>query len=107
LENAVRHSPPGATVRIVVGADEDFVTTRVQDAGPGVSEDEREKVFERFYRGRRAAEGRLGGVGLGLAIAREIVLRHGGSIGVEGSTFYFKLPRSASTSPNGTRTRPA
>jgi len=70
----------------------------VRDSGPGVSAEDREKIFEEFYRAPRTAQ--IKGSGLGLTIAREIVQIHGGSIGVEpgpagGSVFYFSLPSSS------------
>ncbi len=82
LENAVRFSPPGGEVRVVVSRWRDGVQIRVSDQGPGVPPEERELVFEPFYRGSSAA-GR--GTGLGLAIARAIVLAHGGRIRMEGA----------------------
>ncbi|MCC5574723.1 DUF4173 domain-containing protein [Microtetraspora sp. AC03309] len=80
LDNAVRHSPPGGTVRLsarVSGAD---VEIAVVDGGPGIPPSERARVFERFSRldAGRAAD--AGGAGLGLAIAKEIVELHGGLI---------------------------
>ena len=68
----------------------------VADLGPGVAEPDRNRVFEKFYRGREARE-RIPGTGMGLAIAREIVRAHNGEIRVEsrsgqGSRFVFSLP---------------
>ncbi len=82
LENAVRFSPSGGEVRVVVSPWRDGVQIRVSDQGPGVPPEERELVFEPFYRGTSAG-GR--GTGLGLAIARAIVLAHGGRIRMEGA----------------------
>ena len=83
LENAVRHSPPGATVALRATRDRSGVTIEVSDEGPGISEEERSKVFERFYRADSARSSKDGGAGLGLAIARWIVDLHGGDIRVE------------------------
>jgi two-component system sensor histidine kinase KdpD len=84
LENAARHSPRGGTVRIHIGRADGAVRVRVADEGPGIKREEREKVFEAFYRGRESPE--TPGSGLGLAIARAIVLAHGGRIWIEETT---------------------
>ncbi|GBC87299.1 Sensor protein KdpD [bacterium HR12] len=81
LENAIRFSPPGGEIQIVLAPWRDGVQIRVTDQGPGVPPEERELVFEPFYRGA----GARGGSGLGLAIARAIVLAHGGRIRMEGA----------------------
>jgi signal transduction histidine kinase len=99
LENAVRYSPrPGhVALRAAPGADHTVVLA-VDDEGPGIADDELERVFERFYRGDgRGADG--GGAGLGLAIARWIVDLHGGTIRAErrephGSHMVVTLPRA-------------
>jgi two-component system, OmpR family, sensor histidine kinase KdpD len=95
LENASRHAPPGSTVRIHVARSTAMIRIRVADEGPGIAPEEREKVFEAFYRGREDPE--RAGSGLGLAIARAIVTAHGGRIWVEettggGSALVFELP---------------
>lgn len=95
LDNALRVSPPGGRVRVEAAAHGDRLRIIVRDTGPGIPEDERELVFERFWRG--SAGGGSAGSGLGLAIARGIVESHGGEIGVDsepgaGSTFHFSLP---------------
>ena len=83
LDNAVRHSPAGGTVELRATKDRAGVTIEVNDEGPGISEEERTKVFERFYRADSARSSKDGGAGLGLAIARWIVDLHGGDIRVE------------------------
>jgi signal transduction histidine kinase len=81
LENAVRHSPAGARVRVGARAGSDgSVELDVIDDGPGIPEDEAARVFERFYRADAARASTVGGAGLGLAIARWIIDLHGGSI---------------------------
>lgn len=77
LENAIRHSPSGGTVDVMV---EEDGTIRVRDQGPGISDNDREHLFRRFWRRDRS---RTGGAGLGLAIVRQIVDVHGGTISVE------------------------
>jgi two-component system sensor histidine kinase KdpD len=96
LENAARFSPPGGEVLVSVAAWRDGVQVRVVDQGPGVPLEDRERVFEPFY--RADAGGGRGGSGLGLAIARAVVLAHGGRIRVEGgpsggTAVVFELPR--------------
>ncbi|HUL85886.1 MAG TPA: ATP-binding protein [Actinomycetota bacterium] len=81
LENAARHSPTGGTIRIHATQTERAVRLRIADEGPGIHVDDREKVFEAFYRGRQSPESP--GSGLGLSIARAIVTAHGGRIWVE------------------------
>ncbi len=76
IENAVRHSPDGGTVRLGVARTGSFVQLTVDDEGPGIAEADRERIFEPFARLDRDT----GGSGLGLAIAREIVAQHGGRI---------------------------
>lgn len=77
LDNADRHAGGACCVR--VERREDSVILSVDDAGPGVPPEDRERVFERFVRGPRAARGSLPGAGLGLAIVAETAARHGGA----------------------------
>lgn len=80
LENAVRHSPSGGTVEVRARRHDDGVVIEVLDEGPGIPEDERTRVFDRFERLDPARSSSDGGAGLGLAIARWIVDLHGGEI---------------------------
>ncbi|GGM00260.1 MULTISPECIES: HAMP domain-containing sensor histidine kinase [Micromonospora] len=79
LDNAARHSPPGATVRVTAEERDGLLHFEVSDEGAGIPEAERSRVFERFTRGDRSGDG---GTGLGLAIARWVVHLHGGTIAV-------------------------
>lgn len=91
LDNAQRHAE--ASVRVAVVRDGAWAVLRVDDDGPGVPEAERERIFERFVRLDDARARDDGGAGLGLAIARDVAVRHGGSLAVrEGSVFELRLP---------------
>ncbi|MGE0519753.1 MAG: ATP-binding protein [Candidatus Binatia bacterium] len=91
--NAIRHSPQGGEVKLCARAEDGRIRFSVIDQGPGIPADERKHIFEKFAQGRMEP----GAAGLGLSIAREIVVAHGGTIGVDselgrGSTFWFTIP---------------
>jgi signal transduction histidine kinase len=86
LENAVRHSPAGGRVEVSARAERGRIAIEVCDEGPGIPEEEANRVFERFYRADSARSSSHGGAGLGLAIARWIVDLHGGDIRAERRT---------------------
>jgi signal transduction histidine kinase len=97
VDNAIRFSPPGGQVTVGVWQNGHESGFTISDGGPGVPDEARERVFDRFSR-EDNARGRSGGAGLGLAIALEIVSAHGGRIWVEGrdphgSAFVVALPR--------------
>lgn len=83
VDNAIRHSPHGGTVRLEVESAGRHARIRVVDDGPGFARDIRETAFDQFTRGDSARRPEHGGSGLGLAIARGIVEAHGGSIVIE------------------------
>ncbi|HEY9593129.1 MAG TPA: ATP-binding protein [Spirochaetia bacterium] len=96
IENALRYTPSGGTVRVLLAPDRGGVRVTVADTGIGIAPEDLPHVFERFYRADKAREKTTGGSGLGLAIAREIVELHGGSLVVEsapgrGAAFTFTL----------------
>ncbi|HEV8712181.1 MAG TPA: ATP-binding protein [Candidatus Binatia bacterium] len=98
-ENAIKYTPPGGTVEIGLSQDDSVAKVAVRDTGPGIAPEEQARIFDRFHRGDPARE--RGGTGLGLALARSIVLVHNGQISVEstpgqGSCFSVSLPRLAS-----------
>ena len=82
LDNAIKHSPPGTTVTIATGIDGDKASISILDEGSGVEAGDLPRVFERFFRGRHEGDSLIEGIGIGLAIAKDIVERHGGSIGL-------------------------
>jgi signal transduction histidine kinase len=98
LDNAVRYTPAGGSVRAEVSGTADEALVTVRDTGPGIPPEEKERIFEPFFRGR--AQKSIPGTGLGLPIAKRIAEAHGGRIEVEttlgeGSAFHVFLPRGA------------
>ncbi len=81
LDNAVKLSPPGGQVRIAVTAADDEAVIAVSDAGPGVSLEDADRLFQPFYRGKASRSTGVPGVGLGLAISRVLVQRRGSQRG--------------------------
>ena len=104
LENALRHGPSDGVIQVSTRQQLGYCVLSVQDSGPGVPEELREKIFERFYQAEASRAGE--GTGLGLSISRAIVAQHGGEIflqsepGVKGAHFVVRLPlRSQATAP--------
>jgi signal transduction histidine kinase len=95
LENALRHTDPGTTVEATVERRNGEVVLSVEDDGPGIPAELRDKVFERFFRG---AGDRSGSSGLGLAIVRAVAGSHAGTVDLEepldgrGARFVVRLP---------------
>jgi two-component system sensor histidine kinase GlrK len=99
LSNAIKYSPRSGAIAIDLHSDGDDAVLDVIDEGPGISAADRPHIFESFYQGKTAPEGRIKGSGLGLAIAREYTLAHGGRIelvdradGRRGAHFRLRLP---------------
>jgi signal transduction histidine kinase len=97
VDNAIRFSPRGGAVSAQIDAREGQAIFSVQDHGVGIPAERQARVFERFYRAHAGTPQDYGGLGLGLEMSREIVLRHGGQMWFEsapgsGSTFHFSLP---------------
>jgi two-component system sensor histidine kinase/response regulator len=96
LSNAIKYSPDGGEVVIAASRAAGRVTVSVTDSGLGIPAAEQPHVFEKFFRAERGPAARVGGTGLGLALAHEIVVAHGGRMGLEstegaGSRFWFEL----------------
>jgi two-component system phosphate regulon sensor histidine kinase PhoR len=97
IDNAIKYSDSGATVRVTVQREGEQAVIRVIDNGCGIAANHLPRLFERFYRVDKARSRELGGTGLGLAIVKHIMAAHQGTIQVEsvvgrGSTFTLRLP---------------
>jgi signal transduction histidine kinase len=97
LDNAVRYSPPGASIHLDWKRVGEQVEVTVKDNGPGIPAKEQDRIFERFYRLEKSRKRESGGTGLGLAIVRYVARLHGGTIRLEshpgkGSTFTLAIP---------------
>ena len=98
ISNAIKYSPDGSELAVSLIADRKYAIIKVTDAGPGIPEQEQERVFEAFYQGAPANKGAVRGTGLGLSIAREYAQAHGGNITVlksasKGASLRVVLPR--------------
>ena len=95
VENAITFTPGGGEVTIEIKAvekDQRWLTIAVSDTGPGISVEEQERVFDRFFRGSQAESGHVPGTGLGLSIAQGIVKAHGGQVTVQSPS--TRLPKN-------------
>jgi two-component system sensor histidine kinase SenX3 len=100
VDNAVKYSEAGTTVRVTASPEDGAVVISVSDQGIGIPARDLDRIFERFYRVDAARDRRTGGTGLGLAIVRHVAANHGGTVSVRsqegvGSTFTLQLPVSA------------
>ncbi len=99
LSNAIRFSERGGTIRFEVSGTSDTARIDIADAGPGIAEGDRDRVFEPFFRGERQPEHAVKGTGIGLSIVQEYIAAHGGHIALlpdgPGARFRIELPRSA------------
>lgn len=99
VANAVQHSPDASHVGIGVRTVDGIVEIAVTDKGPGIAPEDRERVFERFFRVDPARSRVTGGTGLGLSIVKHVAVSHGGEVTLwsslgQGSTFTLRLPRA-------------
>ncbi len=99
LANAAIHTPPGTSVTLSAGVEAEHVVLRVSDTGPGISPEDQERIFDRFYRVDNSRTRANGGTGLGLAVVLSLVSAHGGTIEVASSpgatTFTVRVPRGS------------
>jgi heavy metal sensor kinase len=104
VDNAIKYTGPGGTVRVAVWRDTHEAGITVRDTGPGIGADALPHLFDRFYRADAARSRSAGGSGLGLAIAKEIVTAHGGRLWAsselgQGSSFSLAMPLEGKAAP--------
>lgn len=109
MGNALTHTPAGTPITVTVTSDEDahIATVSVADTGPGLTDEDAARVFERFYRADPARNRNAGGTGLGLSIVAGLVAAHGGTVTVDsapgdGATFRVELPLAGADAPTAT-----
>ena len=100
LSNAVKFTPPGGRVWVEAKSDDETLELSVCDTGIGISPEQQNRIFDKFYQAGMTTKGVREGTGLGLSITKHLVDRHGGTISLEsvpgaGSTFTVRLPRHA------------
>jgi signal transduction histidine kinase len=106
LVNAARYTPPGGTIRVAAAREARDIAIRVSDNGKGISSDLLPRIFDLFVQGRRTPERAEGGLGIGLAIVKNLVVAHGGSVTVHsegegrGATFTVTLPAGSGATPS-------
>ena len=98
LLNAIKYTPPNGSVSLSVNENTENIIIEITDTGIGIPADEKNKIFEEFFRASNAVKIQKDGTGLGLSLSKEVVERHGGKIWVvselgQGSTFSFTLPK--------------
>jgi signal transduction histidine kinase len=101
VDNAIKYSPAEGTVRVSLAPRGDVVRLEVEDEGPGIPLTDTERIWAPYFRLERDVSSAVAGSGIGLAVVRDLVQRHGGRTGVErrsrgepGSRFFVELPRS-------------
>jgi len=110
LENAVKYAAPGA-VRVTLKRAGEMLELSVQDHGPGITEDEQARIFDRFYRAKNARGRGVRGSGIGLSLVKHIAEAHGGRVGVrslpgQGATFTIAVPIAREALPESEPARP-
>lgn len=107
MSNAMRYTPEGGWVIVTVGLDRKHLTISVSDTGIGIAKEDLSRIFGRFWRADTSRAREAGGLGVGLAVTKQIVERHHGFISVEselekGTTFTIHLPREQQQQPSST-----
>jgi signal transduction histidine kinase len=104
LSNAMKFSEPGTTIHVDAHLEDEMIRVSVRDTGPGIALEDAERIFERFVKGTNNPRQDASGLGLGLAVVRQLVTSHGGRVWVEasgrqaaGSTFVFTIPVEGSS----------
>ena len=97
IENALKYTPMNGTVQVTARIVDNFLEVSVKDSGIGIPEDQKYNIFSKFFRAANAMKIETVGSGLGLFIAKEVAVRHGGKIWFEskigeGTTFFVQLP---------------
>ena len=97
VDNSIKYTPAGGQVSVGLGMNDQEAVIRIADTGIGIAAEDQVRLFEKFYRIKRRETGNVQGTGLGLALVKSIIERHGGRVWVEselnkGSTFYIALP---------------
>jgi len=101
VSNAVKYSPHGKPIRVAITPSDDAIRFAVEDEGPGLTEEDKDKLFGKFERLSATPTGDESSTGLGLSIVKQIIEKHGGRVWAEsthgeGSTFFITLPRTTS-----------
>jgi two-component system sensor histidine kinase BaeS len=102
LSNALKFTPPGGTISVRTFMEDSEAVLEVSDSGPGITEEERHAIWERFYRGTASRD--HAGSGIGLAVVKELVDAHGGTVTIDsraghGASFVVRLPGTAAQLP--------
>jgi PAS domain S-box-containing protein len=110
ISNAVKFSPRGAAVELILTHAGDDLSFAVRDQGPGIPEEFQSKIFDRFSQADSSATRKQGGTGLGLSIAQSIIELHGGSLRFttqegQGTTFTFALPKASEFETSSSQVR--
>ncbi len=105
VSNAYKYTQPGGHIRILINQQGDFASVSVSDDGFGISPEDQEHLFTRFYRVDNSMTREVGGTGLGLSIVKQLIGVMGGEVGVEsklgkGSNFWFTVPLESKTEPS-------
>jgi two-component system sensor histidine kinase GlrK len=105
ISNAIKFTPEGGRIAVSARIDGGALAIEIEDSGPGIAADDRERIFDAFYQGKALQGGPVGGTGIGLSVVRECVEAHGGSIELAsdsrlgGAHFVVRLPLKPTPKP--------